>query len=525
MLPRNSPVLAVFFLAFGALGAVRATGTPQAEPSREGVPAANIPADTAATSGSTGFFVDFAPLAGIDTRPARKPGDGATGADLFRFSGRPAFASLGFAIRAGGFAATTALDLHQDFGAFLLGESWSNLPKAPDAWGLMWGNTYPQVGYATYSHEFLYVSAGRRRLGFGPGEGSVSLSALNPWSDHLVASVGAPAGAGKVGYSFAAAGVQRWYDMEKKTVFSHRFSWTGRRIAFAIGELNLVTGDSIDLQDIGPFLVYHHLFNSNSNVMLDLELEAAPVDGMRLYGQFVMDDLRLPNEPLESNPTAMGFLGGLEFSFARAFPGAFAGGGSSGGSGGHSGIPLRPAFFREDHALRLRAIPEAAKPSSGGGLSLAVEVAAASKYLYRRIASSPQQAWTGRYFVQSSTAIGWPLIEPFLAGSMAPDTRLATLSMNYAAQRFESRLSASYRLSGPGSTTSTYAPPYDEDWFGLGSPVVHTVDLTARVRWAATSRILLSGDLSCSITDGVPVFSSFIGLSWRLGSGGLSLGE
>jgi hypothetical protein len=350
------------------------------------------------------------------------------------------------------------------------------------------------------------------------------MSAENPWSDHILAAVEVPAGASRIGYSFAAFGVQRWWGIPKKTVFSHRIFFRGKRFSLTVGERNLVVGDSIDLQDIGPLLVYHHLFNSASNVALDIEVQALPLDTLRLYGQFVMDDFRLPMEDINSNPTAMGFLAGMDLAI---LPGK---------------RTARPALFREDHRLNFSAmptgmateprepgraldIPSFAEPPLRGGLSLKVELCATSTYLYRRGSGSPYEAWTGRYAIQTTTSIPYGLAEPFLSGSVTPDTWIARAALRHAMGPFEAEFVADFRLLGAGSSLTTYEPPYAASWFGPQDPVTRKLDLGLNFRWSATSNLILFCQGAAAFSGTQTGLSFYLGAGWRLGPGGFSTGD
>ncbi len=457
-----------------------------------------------------GLFCDLFTLFELTNRPAVPAGYTPTGEDLSAFVDRPAFLSAGFFIRRGWLQATMMIDLHQDIGAWLMGGAWSNLPKAADSWTLMWGNNYPQVGYAEAQGEGWQVSAGRRRIGLGPGSYGLAVSADNPWYDHALARVEAPVGtsayAGRLGYSFTALGVQRWWGLSKKNVFIHRVTWRTKRFSLALGELNLVVGDSLDLQDIGPFLVYHHLFNSNSNVMFEVEAEARPIDPVRLYGEFVLDDVQIPGEGSGSNPNAMGFMAGAEWSILK------------------NARALRPAFFRADHEVRLAAPPLALSGDDTGGdepggLRLRAESYLTSTYLYRRGASSLYETWTTRYFFQTSTSLGFPLVEPFFSSPLGPDTWLNRLELAWDRGGFEAAAAVEYRILGAESEQLYFAYPYAENWLGPQDPVTRRLDFVLKALYAPNDRLVLTGGASLSFRESETRMSIQAGLGYRFGIG------
>jgi hypothetical protein len=469
-----------------------------------------------------GLFCDIFTLAELSNRPAVAAGYLYTGEDFAEFAERPAFLSAGFYIRRGWLKATMMVDLHQDIGAWLSGGAWSNLPKAADSWSLMWGNNYPQVGYAEASQDCWLVSAGRRRIGMGPGSYGLAFSSGNPWYDHVLASFEAPIGKQKlqsgsvppaaaiVGYSFATLGVQRYWGTLKKNLFIHRAWLRTKRFSIALGELNLVVGDSVDLQDIGPFLIYHHLFNSNSNVMLQIEVQARPVDALRLYGECVLDDFRIPTEPPESNPNAMGFMAGAEWTILK------------------DAESPRRAYFRADHGIRLDARPlgisgqesgGASGADDSGGLRLKAESYLASTYLYRRSASSPNESWTTRYMVQSSTSLGSQVVEPFFAAPIGPDTWLNRLELVWDSGRLETAFAAEYRILGADSGKKDYAFPYAASWIGPQDPVTRRLDFVLKALYAPDERLVLTGGASISFRESETRMSLQVGAGYRFGIG------
>lgn len=488
---------------------------------------------------SAGLFFDIFPLVELSNRESYSLRDRKmTAEELAAFADRPAFLSTGFSLRTGGLSAVMAVELHQDPGAYLGGGAWSNLIVAPDSPSLMFGSSYPNTGYIELSSPDWLVSAGRRRIGLGAGTHSLTVSPDNPHYDHALGSIGLPLRAGKVGYSFVALNVQRTKTitaaeitipgLSQKNLFIHRFSWTARRFSVAVNELNLVVGDSVDFTDIGPFLIYHHLYKENSNVMIDLELAARPVDSIRLYGEALLDDFQTKVEGSTSNPTAMGFMAGAEWKISGATR------------------VTRPALLRRDTLLRLGAgLPSSGRPDSpglevsggcatgrsdtasageipDGGLFIKAESWLASTYLYRRRASRANEAYTTRYFLQTMTASEeyWPLVTPFFSDPVGPDTWLGRVELSWAQGRLESSLSAEYRISGSQSTMTTYAePPYLPDWLGPQEPVTRRFDLKLSATWSPNAQTVLIGGATVSFQSERTGYSVFAGLGWRIGAG------
>ena len=90
---------------------------------------------------------------------------------------------------------------------------------------------------------------------------------------------------------------------------------------FAIAESMMYMSDdnTWNLGLLNPFMLYHdNYIRANSNSMLSMELEAAPIDNWSLYGQMVVDEFALPGEPTSgagTHPEAFGFLGGIKTAY------------------------------------------------------------------------------------------------------------------------------------------------------------------------------------------------------------------
>ncbi len=540
---KNQPV-AAFILVMAFLLPPMATADPEtvvpepapAAPGTAGTPAASAIASFLASAVGAGLFFDVFPLFELSNRDSFSLKDRSmTAEELAAFADRPAFLSAGFAMRRKGLSAVMAVELHQDVGAYLGNGGWSNLILAPDSPAIMFGSNYPNVGYIELRSADWLVSAGRRRIGLGAGTYSLTVSPQNPHYDHAIGAIDLPLGSGKVGYAFVALNVQRTKTittatttipgLDQKNLFIHRFSWSGRRFSVAVNEFNLIVGDSVDFSDVGPFLIYHHLYKENSNVMINLELAARPADSLRIYGEALLDDFQTTAEGSTSNPTAMGFMAGTEWKILDARRIA------------------RPALLRGDHTLRLgqnlpaagvkAASPGATGPGEepfarkegaerSGGLFLKGESYLASTYLYRRRASKVNEAFTTRYFLQTMTASEeyWPLVTPFFSDPVGPDTWLNRIELSWAAGRLESSLSAEYRIIGSQAGQTTYGePPYLQDWLGPQAPVSHRFDLRLTASYSPNARTILLGSASLSFRDSGTKYALSAGVGYRIGAG------
>jgi len=443
---------------------------------------------------AAGLWFDIAPLVELTNRPAISTSDSISAEDLAWFYERPAFATLGFQLHVGPLFAAMAVELQQDAGELLLGGSLTNLLVSHD-WGTFcFSNNYPSVGFLEGKGQGWYFSLGRRAINLGPGDYSLTISGQNPWYDHAIGGLSARLGPGSLGYDFLAINVQNRSD-DGKYVFMHRLQAEFPVWSAGISEYNLVTRDSLDFQDIGPFLVYHHLFASDSNVMLQLDAEIKPASNLRLYGEALMDDFRLSTESSSSNPNAFGFHAGLEWA-------------------PKSGMDYsRPKFFRKDYTTSIG-------PSHlHGGLVSSFEWYWASTYLYRRSSSTPNQAYYTRYFLQTQN-LGWPIVEPWFAYPLGPDRMMFLARLTYSKARVAASLHAYFMILGAEAGETTYAAPYVDNWLGPQSPVTYSTHADISVEYMLRPSTLLRSAIAVNWeSTGSPVFSVSFGCVQRLSVG------
>lgn len=384
-----------------------------------------------------GFFFNLFPMFEYTNRAVVSTGSDISDQAFGAYYETPTFGSGGFYLKKGPITAIGIMEFQQDIWSKQYKHSFINLPDSETGWtpdiiGL--GTLYPNVGYVDYDADGIRLSLGRRKISDGPGTYGLGISAGNPFYDHVAASLAIPIGAGKLGYDYAAIGMQRWgwSSTNPKYYFFHRASWTGKRFTIGINEYSLVVDATPDFQDWGPFLFYHNLFNSNQNVMAGFDFAWTPADAFALYGQFILDDFMLSTE-VGANPTAIGMTLGADL---RLLPGS----------------PARGAkFYDSDYTYRVGALKGAE-----GGLSLRAEGYLMSRYLYRRQDGKPNEAFTAQYEVMSNWSEGYVDARPFLATPLSPDTALARLALTWDDQPVKATFAFEYRLVGSESGTKTY---------------------------------------------------------------------
>ncbi|HWR12388.1 MAG TPA: hypothetical protein VN445_11230 [Rectinemataceae bacterium] len=444
---------------------------------------------------AAGLWADAAPLLELTNQAAEIDGYTPDSDDLARYFARPSVLSGGFSLAAGPFRAAMVLEFQQDFGEMLKGGALTNFLLSRDGSSFMFSNNYPNVGFIEGSGGWWRLSLGRRAINIGRGLASLSVSGENPRYDHLTAGLSAPLGGGSLGYDFLAISVPRTSTVDGKSLFFHRVGLDFSRFSLGFAEYNLVTGVALDFQDIGPFLVYHHLFADGSNVMLHLDGEWRPVSFLRFYGEALMDDFQLSGESSGSNPNAFGFSAGLQWKIA-------------------DGVRMeRPRYFREDYRL------EMVGKSLDGGLVATLDAYWASTYLYRRSDTAPNQAYSTLYFMQSDSL--WAEVPSWFAYPLGPDRILIRGDLKYSLAGLSVSGKGTLAILGDQSGESTYTlGSTSGDWLGPQAPVTLGWDASLRAEIVLGKRSLgtASAAFSKMGTDS-PIFSMTFGYVHRFGYG------
>ncbi len=114
------------------------------------------------------------------------------------------------------------------------------------------------------------------------------------------------------------------YQMKGLSMFmGHRFEFRmfQDRLSFALSETVMYqTLDGyFDIQVLSPLMLFHNMYvRGNANSLLGFELDVTPVNGLNIYGMFLLDDLAIGSEPTigpDSNPNAMGGMLGIKLVF------------------------------------------------------------------------------------------------------------------------------------------------------------------------------------------------------------------
>lgn len=162
---------------------------------------------------------------------------------------------------------------------------------------------------------------GREQIFWGTGiRGAVGISDNSPPFDLLLLT----GQFGRVkGTAFTAQLDQLWHDQDgaarrylaNRYLAGHRLDWqVSDRVEVGISELILYGGDTRDVewQYFNPILPYYasqYNADTDDNVMFLLEGSVRPIDGARLYGEWLIDDFQYADT---NDPNAVAWLAGAE---------------------------------------------------------------------------------------------------------------------------------------------------------------------------------------------------------------------
>lgn len=104
-------------------------------------------------------------------------------------------------------------------------------------------------------------------------------------------------------------------DESIRILMTHRLEFNlFNRLTFVLSENVMYANDVIDTRYLNPAFIYHNLNNSNMfNAIAHAEVDFSITKGLTLYGQYVLDQARAPNEP-DNKADASGFLAGVEYA-------------------------------------------------------------------------------------------------------------------------------------------------------------------------------------------------------------------
>lgn len=171
--------------------------------------------------------------------------------------------------------------------------------------------------YLDLKFKGLRICLGRRGIFWSTARfGALALSDNSPPFDMIMLELDLPGGIKLAALS--AMLDEMWNDqreryLARRFLSAHKASWSPTdRLEIGVGEVVLYGGDVRYPSPgyLNPLIPYYATqFNSNldDNVMFDFDLSAIPVDGLRVYGELLIDDLQYRG----SGPNALAFTAGF----------------------------------------------------------------------------------------------------------------------------------------------------------------------------------------------------------------------
>ncbi|HWR12389.1 MAG TPA: hypothetical protein VN445_11235 [Rectinemataceae bacterium] len=267
---------------------------------------------------------------------------------LYFIDSLPLFLEFGAAFHAGnGIAGKVKLDLsmRQDW----FGENATSLVAPWDISSvfnlLMADSHFPQESWVTAGGGRSWLAIGRFKAGIGDGHfGNTMLNSRAEWYDQVQGAVGDRNfrfmymlsssathlydAEGAIQFRENADGARYRWDplndhdsvtaMEAGKVFAYsqieaRF-WDKLRVGVA--QMNLIGGKDPNLLDVLPVTFWHNAYTAGfTNVMLNLNASLVPFDGLKVFGEFTLDDIRDRDEGEASKPFQYAWQTGGSYSF------------------------------------------------------------------------------------------------------------------------------------------------------------------------------------------------------------------
>lgn len=214
-------------------------------------------------------------------------------------------------------------------------------PHTLQHWDLSWD--FPYRAFGSFGGSWWNISIGRDRLSWGPGEtGNFAVGDQLPFHDNFRAQAFAKG----FKYTFSVSSfyhplnyytdkdpgdgidykIDLSYDQSHikkgiKLLIGHRLEWRiGQKVNMALTESIAYQNETgaVDLSVLNPFILLHNLYiRSNSNSLITLEIDYAPVRHLSVYGQLAVDEFNVPGEYASNEPpTAIAGMVGAKTSFA-----------------------------------------------------------------------------------------------------------------------------------------------------------------------------------------------------------------
>lgn len=190
---------------------------------------------------------------------------------------------------------------------------------------------FPREGSMSLSFDHFDLTAGRTKAGVGYGFfGNTFLNGRANYYDHVRFSTYSGdfkffymCGASDPMLTPAEQTIQntRWafpvYDEPVKTYVYKRVEYRPfRQALFGLGEASVVGGVQPDLRNLNPFGLAHNTYSYGyQNSIFAFDASVVPFKGLHLFGEFIIDDIKLKREGQSRMPTALAWQTGARYVF------------------------------------------------------------------------------------------------------------------------------------------------------------------------------------------------------------------
>ena len=195
---------------------------------------------------------------------------------------------------------------------------------------------FPYRAFGSIGGGWWYISIGRDRLRWGPGEsGNLTIGDQVKYHNNLRFT--AFSNVFKYTFSISSFVHPKSYLNEKGTELDTAYSQEDKRDGInmfiahrlewrILDKVNMALTESImyqsetnqfDLLTLSPTAIFHNYYiRSNSNSLLSFEVDYTFIDHWNLYGEMVIDEFKLPGEfTNDGPPSASGYILGLKTAY------------------------------------------------------------------------------------------------------------------------------------------------------------------------------------------------------------------
>ena len=304
----------------------------------------------------------------------------------------------------------------------------------------------------------------------GYGDYGLSLSPTVPYFDGVWLGIKPSIGKGKFFYYFASFADDRlanqhylqhnqdiWnqqpipgkenpfiYQQVSKWYFNHKIGYAGTNWRIGISEASIIYGVPITFWNFNPFTFWHNTYEEGMNVTLDLSGEAV-FQRIRIYGEFLLDDVRLGMEGTGSNPTSFGLYAGLDYHVLDNEP-----------YQGH-------IYGSRPHVKRGESFAY-----TSGGLLLSWQFLFSTSYLYGRSINDPYGKLTMMNNLRGEG--GDKVMEYFIGQTFGPDSIVFEMDVRYESPRWYFLGNIALQLQGKHGYNGFYSEHTGWNAQGLYDP-------------------------------------------------------